>query len=72
MPIHPLDGAFERINRAEKHFIELNLQVQAFGQNYIEMIRIAFNPDPPYLAQQIHPTRACPGRFESVGFPRVC
>ncbi len=34
MAFHPLNGAFERVNRADEHLIELERLVQTFGQAY--------------------------------------
>jgi hypothetical protein len=49
---HPLDGAFERLDRAQKHFAELCGHVATFRQEYLDACRIYVEPNPPY---EIHP-----------------
>lgn len=52
---HPLDGAFERVNRAEKHFAELQNHLAAFRQTYLETARIYFDPNPPHSVHAFPP-----------------
>jgi hypothetical protein len=53
---HPLDGAFQRINRAEEHLSELKQRLDDFRQRYLDAATIRFDPDPPYHAHPIHPS----------------
>lgn len=55
MAVHPLNGAFERINRAEELFVELKRHVDAFGKSYLETVEIYFDPNPPYHAYERTP-----------------
>ena len=55
MPVHPLDGAFQRVDRAEKHLIELKRHVDGFRQQYLDAMTVHFNPNSPYHIQLQHP-----------------
>jgi hypothetical protein len=48
MPVHPLDGAFERVNRAEEHLTELKRHLDDLRQNYLDAVPLDFDPNPPY------------------------
>jgi hypothetical protein len=48
IPFHPLDGAFQRIDRAEEHFVELKQHVTAFRQDYLQSVGLYFDPNPPH------------------------
>lgn len=52
---HPLDGAFQRIDRAKEHLLEFSQLLDSFRQRYLDAVTIYFNPDPPYHAHVIHP-----------------
>ena len=54
-PGHPLDGAFQRINRAQEHLLELRRLLDDFRQRYLDAASIQFNPDPPYRPHVRHP-----------------
>jgi hypothetical protein len=45
---HPLDGAFERINRAHEHLVELERVVHGFTQDHHDAVVVQFNANPPY------------------------
>jgi hypothetical protein len=53
---HPLDGAFQRIDRAEEHLSELKRRLDEFRQRYLDAATIRFDPNPPYHAHPIHPS----------------
>jgi hypothetical protein len=48
MAFHPLQGAFERVERAAKHLVELEGEIAFFRQVYLHAIGVKFDPDPPY------------------------
>src|SRR5262249_7900382 len=48
IPSHPLDGAFQRIDRAEEHFAELRRHITAFRQDYLQSVGLYFDPNPPH------------------------
>jgi hypothetical protein len=48
--IHPLDGAFQRVDRAQEHFSGLQRHISAIRQRYADAARIHFDPDPPHRA----------------------
>jgi hypothetical protein len=52
---HPLDGAFQRVDRAQEHLLELKQLLDSFRQRYLDAVTIYFNPDPPYHPHVIHP-----------------
>jgi hypothetical protein len=73
IPAHPLDGAFERINRAEEHLIELKRQIDVFGQNYLESVGIYFDPNPPYHAYDRPPFKfPRPAPIVSILLGEIC
>jgi hypothetical protein len=45
---HPLDGAFERVDRAHQHFREFVQQTEAVRQEQANLIVINFDPEPPH------------------------
>jgi hypothetical protein len=45
---HPLDGAFERINRAGEHLKELELAVLDFTQDVHDAVVVQFEGNPPH------------------------
>src|ERR1700680_4335876 len=55
MPVHPLDGAFERINRAEKHLADLKGMVETFGKDYLDAVDIELHSEPPHYPHQKWP-----------------
>jgi hypothetical protein len=55
MPVHPLDGAFERVNRAQEHFAELQHYISIFGQFQLDTSAIHFDPNPPYEVKVFAP-----------------
>jgi hypothetical protein len=54
-PIHPLDGAFQRVDRAEEHIVELKRLINDFRQRYLDASTTRFDPDPPYHPHPVHP-----------------
>jgi len=48
--IHPLDGAFQRVDRAQEHFGELQRHISVIRQRYVDTARIYFDPNPPHRA----------------------
>ena len=55
MSVHPLDGAFERVNRASEHLSELERAISDFEQAYHDAVIIEFEPDPPYNLKHTAP-----------------
>jgi hypothetical protein len=52
---HPLVGAFQRVDRAEKHLADLQAQLDGFRQRYLDAATIYFNADSSEHARVLHP-----------------
>jgi hypothetical protein len=72
MAIHPLDGAFQRVDRAQEHFGELQRHVKAFRQTYLETAQIYFDPDPPYHARTFPPFKISHPPIISIILGEIC
>jgi hypothetical protein len=45
---HVLDGAFERVNRAGEHLVNLNARLEAFRQEHENSVVLQFNAESPH------------------------
>ena len=46
--LHPLDGCFERVRRADEHFAELRREIAIVFEKQANSVGIQFDPNPPY------------------------
>jgi hypothetical protein len=69
---HPLDGAFQRVDRAEKHFAKLQEHIDAFRQDYLDAARIYFDPNPPYQAYVAPPSKISHPPIISIVLGEIC
>jgi hypothetical protein len=69
---HQLDGAFERVNRAEEHFFELQRHLNALRQSYLDAARIHFDPNPPYRAYAYPPINIVHPPIISIVLGEIC
>ena len=46
--LHPLDGCFERVRRADEHFAELQREIAIVFEKQANSVGIQFDPNPPY------------------------
>ncbi|MGO9172037.1 MAG: hypothetical protein ACLP7P_08745 [Rhodomicrobium sp.] len=72
MTFHPLDGAFERVNRARKHLAELESEILGFSQIYHNSIGIKFEPNPPYKPSFDHKFILAPPPIIGVLIGEIC
>lgn len=66
MSNHPLNSAFERVNRADDHLSQLKGAIADFERAYHDAVIVEFEPDPPYQIKYTAPLDF-PHPFHRIG-----